>query len=83
MLPRGYVYYAFDGPLYFLFAFLAGYILGRMQISLTTSLYKLLILLAMLFLIQVIIRKVRRDRFRKKREEMLMRRRLRHHPWLY
>lgn len=82
MLPRGYSYYAFDGPLYFFFAFLIGYILGRKQISLTGSLYKLLILLAMLFLIQVIIRKVRREYFRKKREEMLMKRRLRH-PWLY
>jgi len=67
MLPRGYLYYTFDGPLYFFFAFLTGYILGRMRVSFTASVYKLIIFLVILFVLQIIMVILGRKYFKKKK----------------
>jgi len=82
MFPRGYVYYTVNTPIYYFFIFLIGYILGRANKDFTLSIYKLLLLLLMFFLLHIVthlfttpilqkigrryIRKPRRSRFKKK-----------------
>lgn len=66
MLPRHYLYCTLSTPLYLFAAFLIGYLLGRMRISFTASLYKLIILLVILFVLQIIMVKLGRRYFKKK-----------------
>ena len=82
MFPRGYVYYTVNTPIYYFFIFLIGYTLGRANKDFTLSIYKLLLLLLMFFLLHIVthlftnpilekigrrcIRKPRGSRFKKK-----------------
>ena len=66
MLPRHHLYYTFRTPLFLFAAFVAGYVLGRMRISFTVSLYKLVVLLIMLFLFQIIMCEVGKKYFKRK-----------------
>ncbi len=72
MLPRHYLYYAFSTPLYLFAAFLTGYVLGRMRVSFTASLYKLIILLVILFVLQIIMVILGRKYFKKKKRRVRM-----------
>lgn len=65
MLPRHYLYYTFGSPVYVFSAFVIGYVLGRMRISFTASLYKLIILLVILFVLQIIMARLGRRGFKK------------------
>lgn len=66
MLPRHYLYYTFSSPVYVFAAFVIGYVLGRMRLSFTASLYKLIILLVILFVLQIIMVILGRKYFKKK-----------------
>jgi UDP-N-acetylmuramyl pentapeptide phosphotransferase/UDP-N-acetylglucosamine-1-phosphate transferase len=48
-------------------AFVIGYVLGRMRVSFTAGLVKLVILVAILFLLQIIMVKLGRKYFKKKK----------------
>ena len=63
MLPRHFMYYTFRTPLCWFGTFLTAYVLGRMRIGFMASFYKLLIFLAVLFLLHIILSKVRRRYF--------------------
>lgn len=67
MLPRHYLHYTFSSPLYVLAAFVIGYVLGRMRISFTAGVVKLVILVVVLFLLQIIMVKLGRKYSKKKK----------------
>ena len=67
MLPRHYLYYTFSSPVYAFAAVVIGYVMGRMRLSFTVSLYKLIILLVILFVLQIIMVKLGRKYFKKKK----------------
>ena len=71
MLPKGYLSYTFSPLLYIFLAFFIGYILSKAGISFITSLYKLLLLLSMLFLLEIIVYKVKRKYFPKKKKRRI------------
>ena len=67
MLPRHYLYYGLGTPLYVFAAFVIGYVMGRMRVSFTAGLVKLVILVAILFLLQIIMVKLGRKYSKKKK----------------
>lgn len=67
MLPRHYLHYTFSSPVYVFAAFVIGYVMGRMRVSFTASLYKLIILLVILFVLQIIMVILGRKYFKKKK----------------
>ena len=69
MLPKE-VLYAFYSPFRVFFTLLIGYVLGRMGIGFASSLTKLMMFLGMLLVVEIILQiilgKLRRERWRKK-----------------
>ena len=69
MLPRHYLCYTFSSPVYAFAAVVIAYVMGRMRISFTAGLVKLVILVAILFLLQILMVKLGRKYFRKEKRK--------------
>jgi hypothetical protein len=72
MLPKYYLSYTFWAPFYLFATFFIAYVLGRRGISFTASVYKLIMLLVLLFVLQIIIAQLgRKDSKKRKRKRMV------------